>query len=134
MVYKRVLSVVIAGVVMSGCAKSPIDADQSPVYEQFVLRESPGDLYYRLTTQASDDPVCAGVFKSSYYQERGEFRVYFGLQPGMLSSAPSSILGGVYGQRVEGGTKVIVRDAQFGFAHEKFSSQIANFVRTGSCS
>ncbi|MFI8611180.1 hypothetical protein ACIGFL_23040 [Pseudomonas sp. NPDC077649] len=135
MKFPRAFGAIILGVgFLSGCVIAPTDADKSPVAAQFVLNESASDLYYRLTAPTVDDPACSNVYRNAFYQDRGEFRIYYGADVASVAGGSQVMMNAVYAKQTSEGTEVVVRDTQFGLAHERFTRKLVNFIKTGNCS
>lgn len=127
-------AIILGAGVLSGCVIAPTDADKSPIAAQFVVSESLSDLYYRLTAPTADDPACSKVYRNAFYQDRGEFRIYYGADVASLAGGTPVMMNGVYAKQTSAGTEVVVRDTQFGLIHENYTRKLVNYIKTGSCS
>ncbi|ANF24919.1 hypothetical protein PS273GM_07015 [Stutzerimonas stutzeri] len=119
--------------VMSGCAMSPQDADKALVKAAFESSTPFEELYHQLTTPATGELLCDQVYRSAIYPERGEFRVYYGIQSGGLAHTIALVHSVVYGFRSDNGTRIEIRNAQEPAFGTQRVPALTNFIETGRC-
>lgn len=130
---KNSLWLAVAALVLGGCAINPQDADKAEVKAAFDTAMPFEEVYHRLTTPATGEPICDNVYRSAIYPERGEFRVYYGLQSGGMAHTIALVHSVVYGFRSESGTKIEIRNAQEPAFGTQRVPALTNFIKTGNC-
>lgn len=134
MKFARLMSVVLIGVVLSGCASTPKDSESAKVAFQGEVNEKVGDLYYRLTSNQADDEECTRVYRNAYYPERGEFKVYYGMDISSALGATPMVMNMISGKATtDGKTMIIVRDGEHGFVHGRLTRKLISYATTGKC-
>lgn len=134
MKFTRLVSVVLIGAVLGGCASTPKDAESAKVAFQGEVNEKIGDLYYRLTSNQADDEECTRVYRNAYYPERGEFKVYYGMDISSALGGTPMVMNLISGKATaDGKTMIVVRDTEFGLAHGRLTRKLINYATTGKC-
>lgn len=119
--------------ILGGCSTTPQEIDSYPVHASFSVNEPLGDLYYRLTATPVSDGVCSQILNSYIYQDRGEFRIYYGAIVGSIAGSTIFLNNAVYAKQQGSATSVDVRKTTSAVGHEKSTAKLINFIKTGSC-
>lgn len=131
---RNTLGLVIAAMTLAGCTATIQDIDATPVHESFVVNEKLEDLYYRLTTTDTKMFACNNISKSVIYPDRGEFRIYYGVDAGGLAGPAPMTYNAVYAKKQsETATHIDLKKTKVMMRHEKVTEMVANFVKTGRC-
>lgn len=117
---------------LTGCAINPQDVDKATVKAAFESSTPFEEVYHQLTTPATGEPLCDQVYRSAIYPERGEFRVYYGIQSGGIVTI-ALVHSAVYGFRSDNGTRIEIRNARETNFGNKAVPALTNFIKTGSC-
>lgn len=130
---KNSLGLAVVAMFLGGCAINPQDADKAEVKAVFETSTPFEEVYHRLTTPATGEQVCDNVYRSAIYPERGEFRVYYGVQSPGVGYTIASVHSVVYGYRRDEGTKIEIRNVlEPAFGTQRVPA-LTNYIKTGNC-
>lgn len=133
MILKNTLGLFIASIILGGCYTTPQQIDSYPVHASFAVSESLDSLYYRLTTATIKDGACSQIFNAFMYQDRGEFRIYYGANVGSATGGGIFLNNAVYAKKQGASTNVDIKKTSSAVGHERNTAKLVNFIKTGRC-
>ena len=117
---------------MLGCATSQSDVETEGRKQVFVVDQTVGDAYYRLTNSLQPGTTCEdlSVTRSFYYPEKGEFSLSWGINR-PFGGGPF-VIAVVKGRSISG-TKTEVTYLESRNTLPGVYNDVSNFVRGGHC-
>ncbi|WP_434458094.1 hypothetical protein JQR85_05520 [Stutzerimonas urumqiensis] len=122
----------VMAVGLTGCVITPKDVDAEPVFSEFTVDEPISDLYYRLTSNQSENEFCNQIHKPMFYPDRGQFRIYYGSTQFGMNGVSPLMLASIHGQAVGDKTKLVMREANI-VKEGTVAEVLTNFIKTGVC-
>lgn len=123
-------AVIIAGAYLTGCATGPGEVDEKPVYKTITLHEPIEDVYFRLTADIPKGSRCEEILRSNHYQNRGEFRIYYGVVAGFNQGGVLDSLTG----RKQGDSTLLEFRSNKVFGNDTYSDWVSEYLVSGNCS